>query len=631
MSRQTRRPWREWLPTGLSDGGKKKAGRSRSAGRRLARLEYLEDRRLLSFEPTAQAQELLFHMNRMRVDPQGELDVLFSSIDPLVARDPGANAAIKYFNDPTTAEILSEWQSLSPTAPLAWNESLHNAATAHSLLMKQQDTQSHQLSGEDPLGTRITNAGYTNWSGVAENIFAYAESPFHAHCAFVIDWGVASRGHRENIMDPFYREVGIGIAEDTSSSTSVGPLLVTQDFGNRYGLSQAFMIGAAFADADGDASYDVGEGLSEVQVTATGAAGTFTTTTMSAGGWQLQLPAGDYTVTAAGGTFAGTGRVAVHVGSDNVEVDFLSGLGTGYVNFDLWEITAEPLGTVDFLEMPGVHPDAEPLWYQFQAAYSGLLTVDATYDSLGGSAQLVLYDSAGAELDRSAADGGYQRVDATVTAGETYLLEVSGTSPTVDLRLVNLVERNGSSVSVHGTAEADSLVFDAADGPNLSIRGLSYDFGGGQVTVFSFDGTGGNDDVRVIGGTGADQATLHPTSGTFTGQGYSLSVVNIESIDYDGGEGADTVTLWGSTGANIYTADPGRGEMTGDGVSISATAETIYARGNGGSDTVYFTDSEGDDLLQYYPRWAIMSGEGYFNQVNAFKVMYADAERGAGG
>ncbi|NLX97478.1 MAG: tandem-95 repeat protein, partial [Rhodopirellula sp.] len=174
-------------------------------------------------------------------------------------------------------------------------------------------------------------------------------------------------------------------------------------------------------------------------------------------------------------------------------------------------------------------------------------------------------------------------------------------------------------LKITGSEDADTLIVD-----------FRHPFTQDGAALFSFDGSAGRDEVHFLGAAGADTATLYPTHGTFSSEICSLDVVNVEAFDYDGGAG-DTVAIWGSRENETYMAGPGWGLMTGENVSIDVTAETIYARGNGGSDTVYFTDSEGDDLLRYFPRWATMSGEGYFNQVNAFKVMYADAERGAGG
>lgn len=286
-------------------------------------LERLEDRRLLAFDPSPQAQEMLEHVNRMRMTPQAEQQVLFTSLDPLRARDADANAAVQYFKDPSAAEIRAEWPTLQPAAPLAWNESLSAAATEHSRLMIQHDTQSHQLPGEPDLLTRTRNAGYAGASGVGENAFAFAKNVFHAHSAFAIDWAVPDRGHRTMMMDPSFKEFGVGLESDTSAATSVGPLVVTQNFGSRFADGGPFVVGVVYRDANANRRYDAGEGLGGATVRVVGPSATFTTTTMSAGGYQLQVPQGTYTITATGGGLPGLYRSTnVQVVSANVKVDF---------------------------------------------------------------------------------------------------------------------------------------------------------------------------------------------------------------------------------------------------------------------------------------------------------------------
>ena len=276
-------------------------------------------------DPTALEQELMEHLNRMRLDPQAELNALFTSLDPLVARDPDANEAINYFRDPTSQELQSDWVSLLPVAPLIWNESLHESAIGHSLLMEEHDQQSHQFPGEPSPTDRALAAGYEDDLGlsVGENVFAYANSAFHTHSAFAIDWAVPARGHRVNLMAPEYREVGIGIITDYDFDTDVGPLIVTQDFGNRSSFDQPHLLGVVFDDLDGDGWYDSGEGQGNVTVEIEGAEETYTATSMSAGGYQMEVAPGVYTLTARGG---GLSSPIVHrdivVGVDNVKVDF---------------------------------------------------------------------------------------------------------------------------------------------------------------------------------------------------------------------------------------------------------------------------------------------------------------------
>ncbi len=127
--------------------------------------------------------------------------------------------------------MLSQWSELEPTAPLAWNEQLTDAALAHTELMLSFDQQSHRLPGEPSLGQRIRDAGYP-LTRATENIYAFAESHTHGHAGFVVDWGEgpggiqSPAGHRDNYMDPDVQEVGIAVLSDNDPRTSVGPILV---------------------------------------------------------------------------------------------------------------------------------------------------------------------------------------------------------------------------------------------------------------------------------------------------------------------------------------------------------------------------------------------------------------------
>ena len=86
--------------------------------------------------------------------------------------------------------------------------------------MTVYDEQSHLLPGEPSLGVRLAAAGYRG-SAVGENVFAYMNTVFHGHSAFAIDWGVADRSHRDNLMASTFREVGISIVADDNVGTQV--------------------------------------------------------------------------------------------------------------------------------------------------------------------------------------------------------------------------------------------------------------------------------------------------------------------------------------------------------------------------------------------------------------------------
>ena len=192
--------------------------------------------------------------------------------------------------------------------------------------MIKADAQEHVLPGELSIMDRARAAGYNtsgNSFGVGENIYAYAKNPFYAHSGLAIDWGVPSLGHRTNIMNASYREAGIGILRESNPNTKVGPLVVSQEFGYRSGQTNSFLVGAIYADRNSNGRYDSGEGLGGVNVQIVGTGGTFTTSTMTAGGYQMALPAGTYTVRAVGGgVLTPSYRQNVSVGSSNVKVDF---------------------------------------------------------------------------------------------------------------------------------------------------------------------------------------------------------------------------------------------------------------------------------------------------------------------
>ncbi len=268
--------------------------------------------------PTAREQELLELINRMRLAPAAELDLLLNSSDPDI------KIALDYFK--VDQNILrSQWSKLKAVAPLAWSSQLNDSAAAHNQVMIANDQQSHHIVGKElDLAGRLTQAGYNYTSG-RENIYAYATSIIYAHAGFAIDWGddiggiQNPAGHREAMMATNIREVGLSVIEENNPNTKVGPLVVTQDFGNRAALNgKGWLLGVAFQDFDKDGWYDAGEGLNDVDVKITGINGTSFTKTIDvaeAGGYQELLNPGQYQV-----DFLRNGKV---VGTKTTSIDSL--------------------------------------------------------------------------------------------------------------------------------------------------------------------------------------------------------------------------------------------------------------------------------------------------------------------
>lgn len=301
-------------------------------------LEPLEPRALLAFDPTPNEQYMLEILNRMRMNPAAELGLMTTSLGtPARSANSDVDSALRFFNvsGPTLAD---QWAELSAAPPLAWNANLYNAAEFHNGQMIAADEQSHQVEGEPDLGQRATNAGYANWTNLGESVYAFARSVDHGHAGFAIDWGTEPTGiqdppgHRNTMMNAGFREVGIRVQEiGNVAGRDVGPMVITQDFGRRSGLGGSFLLGVVFGDSN-DNGYSIGEGYGNVSITAiafngTPGAATYTTSSMSAGGWQLLLPNGTYAVTFSGGSFgsAVTYRDVV-VSGQNIKLDAKKGV-----------------------------------------------------------------------------------------------------------------------------------------------------------------------------------------------------------------------------------------------------------------------------------------------------------------
>jgi uncharacterized protein YkwD len=277
-----------------------------------ARIERLELRRLLTatgVEPTASEQYMLELINRARANPTAEAAA--DGIDLNEGLAPGT--------------ISSD-----PKQPLAFNPVLISAAREHSNWMIQNNTFAHNEGTVDP-GAQMSAAGYPfvgNWTW-GQNIAFRGQTMTAPNVPqtvgqeendLFIDAGIDGRGHRTNLMNDSFKEVGVGVG--TGTFQGYNSVLTSQDFAAESGDS--FLTGVAYRDSDGNKFYSVGEGLGSITITATRASdnAVFSTTTWSAGGYTLALAPGTYSITATG---TGLGTVTtdnVVISDRNVELDF---------------------------------------------------------------------------------------------------------------------------------------------------------------------------------------------------------------------------------------------------------------------------------------------------------------------
>jgi cysteine-rich secretory family protein len=272
--------------------------------------------------PTNEEQYYLELINRARANPTAEGLRLATTTDPNVLSAYSAFGV-------NLVLMQGQFVLIPPAPPLSMNATLMNAARAHSQNMLQNNYQGH--TGPDgSLTTRLQNytSGANGWS-LGENVYAYSKSVWYGHAGFEVDWGgsvgtggmQSPPGHRQNIHNATFREVGIGVVLGSNGgSGGVGPQLVTQDFGTVGGLLP-FVTGVVYRDLNNNGFYDPGEGLGGVTVSVSNVSNY--AVTASSGGFSVPVPgSGNYTVTFSGGSAPTNQKNVSVVNGENVKLDY---------------------------------------------------------------------------------------------------------------------------------------------------------------------------------------------------------------------------------------------------------------------------------------------------------------------
>jgi hypothetical protein len=279
-------------------------------------VEPLEPRLVLSaVYPTNYEQYLVELINRGRANPAAEADRYGVSLNEGVPSNQTISTAAKQ--------------------PLAINPFLTDGAREHSQWMIDNDVFSHTGANGTAPNQRMISAGYTfrapyTWGeNIAWRSFSGSSADYslvaQLHEDLFVDAGIADRGHRTNLMNPNFREIGSGFVTGGFSRYNAG--MLTTDFATTNG--NPFLTGVIYNDSvKDDDFYTPGEGLSGVTITARRASdnAVFSTTSWSSGGYTLQLPAGSYAVIASGGSLAQPLTSDVTVWAENVKVDFVPGV-----------------------------------------------------------------------------------------------------------------------------------------------------------------------------------------------------------------------------------------------------------------------------------------------------------------
>ena len=521
-------------------------------------------------QPTAQDQYMLELVNRGRANPQGEADL--------------------YLNGDLNQGLPSNTISTDAKQPLVFNFELHTAAQDHSQWMLDNNVFSHTGEGGSSPTQRMQAAGYVltpPWS-TGENIAYKGTTGTPDLTDFVKNNHenlFVSPRHRRNLMSGNFKEVGISSLQGQFHNYNA--VMTTQKFAYSGGRGP-FITGVAYTDTViNEDFYTVGEGIKGITVTAvdtTNSANTFTTTTLDAGGYSLDVdPNVTYDVTFSGdldqnGQAGDTATYQVQVNSENVKLDVVS------------DELPEPTPTPTPEPTPAPTPEPTP---NVPTSGDDNLTGDSTANNIkalagddtvsGGDGQDTINGGAGDDVLNG-------EVDNDLLMGSTGNDQLNGGSANDTLKGgdgIDTLNGGDNDDTLKGGNDADELNGDAGNDQLYGEAGNDQLKGGsGNDTLKGGNGidtlNGGDNDDILKGGNDADELN--------GGNGYD-SLKGGNGIDILNG-GDDYDTLKGGKDADALNGDAGNDELygqPGNDVLTGGTGNDIL-KGGQGADTLIGVD-----------------------------------------
>jgi uncharacterized protein YkwD len=132
-----------------------------------------------------------------------------------------------------TVCLLNQERAAHGLSPVSENQALARASLAYSQRLVAESFFAHDAPDGTDVVDRLTAAGYIRPSSaweVGENL-AWAQGVLASPANVVKAW-MESPGHRDNILTPSYRDVGVGIVLGTPTAGPAGSTFTT-NFGRR--------------------------------------------------------------------------------------------------------------------------------------------------------------------------------------------------------------------------------------------------------------------------------------------------------------------------------------------------------------------------------------------------------------
>jgi uncharacterized protein YkwD len=124
--------------------------------------------------------------------------------------------------------LLNDQRAANGLAPLAADDRLNSSSTDYANLMIAEQFFAHESPEGVTLETRLARVGYS-FDIAGENI-AWGEGALSTPAQIVDAW-MHSEGHRENILDGDFRQIGLGVVGGLPIASSIGGATYVTDFG----------------------------------------------------------------------------------------------------------------------------------------------------------------------------------------------------------------------------------------------------------------------------------------------------------------------------------------------------------------------------------------------------------------
>ena len=244
-------------------------------------------------------------INRARLDPAGE----------------AARYGLADLSSGTSTTITAAAKQV-----LSFNASLYASASGHTSYLMSSDTFSHTGSGGSSAAQRMAAAGFgpvgSVWSG--ENLAWVGTTGTLDQNASVLENHknlFLSAGHRANMLNGVYEELGVSVGYDASYQGYKGQV-ITENYGART-TAEVFVTGVSYTDSNNDDFYSIGESNAgrTVQLLQNGAQ-IATSVTSASGGYGMGTTAnGSIEVVFSNGGLAAAEGAVISVSGQNVKVD----------------------------------------------------------------------------------------------------------------------------------------------------------------------------------------------------------------------------------------------------------------------------------------------------------------------